>query len=92
MKTSCIVTVRLFYLSGYALACTEEILAQLYAAQRNIAMGANVVKVVIDGEETAFGPGNPALLLSLLSACESDLGLAATDTFFTFRCSKGFGL
>jgi hypothetical protein len=89
---SCTVTVRLIHCRGAPLACTEEILAQLYAAQRNIAMGANVVKVVIDGEETSFGPGNPALLSALLSACESDLGLSATDSFFTFSTSKGFGL
>lgn len=74
------------------MACTESLLAQLYAAQQNIAMGKNVVKVVIDGEETAFGPGNPSLLSSLIASCESELGTSTDDTFFTFSTSKGFSV
>lgn len=73
------------------MACTEELLSQLYDAQRNIAMGKNVVKVVIDGEETSFGPGNPALLSTLIASCESELGVDVSDSFTLVSASKGFG-
>jgi len=74
------------------LACTEEILAQLYDAQRKIATGTNVVKVVIDGEETSFGIGNPSLLAALISGCESELNSEeVADSFFRIPTSKGFG-
>jgi hypothetical protein len=71
-------------------ACTELLLAQLYEAQRNIAMGRNVVEVMIDGERTSFGPGNPALLAALIDGCESDLGLSTGITTIPISTSKGF--
>jgi len=74
------------------LSCTEETLSQLYEAQRKIATGQNVVKVVIDGEETSFGGGNVRLLASLIGQCETDLGLSDISNTFTFMTtSKGFG-
>lgn len=74
------------------MACTEEILQQLYEAQRKIATGSNVVKVVIDGEETSFGVGNPSVLSALIAGCESYLGVVdTTSSYFTFTTSKGFG-
>lgn len=72
------------------MACTEELLAQLYDAQRSIAMGRNVVEVTIDGERTVFGPGNPALLSALIDGCESDLGLSVGFGAVPIHTSKGF--
>lgn len=74
------------------MACTEEILSQLYAAQLNIAMGKNVVSIVIDGEETEFGPGNPAMLSALIDDCESELGVSTEFSSVKISTSKGFGI
>lgn len=74
------------------MACTEDLLSQLYAAQRNIAMGKNVAEVTIDGERTAFGPGNPSLLATLIESCEAELGVSSTSlSTIPISTSKGFG-
>ena len=72
------------------MACTEELLAQLYEAQRNIAMGRNAIEITIDGERTVFGPGNPALLSALIDGCEADLGLSTGISTVPIYTSKGF--
>lgn len=72
------------------MACSEELLSQLYDAQRNIAMGRNAIEVTIDGERTVFGPGNPSLLASLIDGCEAELGFSTDLSTVSVSTSKGF--